>query len=102
MLHAVGRGRGTIKQAARKLRDLDAAYKAGQMHRMHPRTRGYTTAGKGCKATIAGTLHDKNSHLIHAGVGNTQLRCKGNRQSHINEPQRGQTVDFEFEIIYNK
>ncbi len=78
------------------------ARKAREMHRTHPCTRGCAAAGKGWKATVAVTVHDKMSHLIHGGAGDGQLRHMGNRQNCINEPRIGQTADFEFEIVYNK
>lgn len=94
MLHVVGRERGTIKQAAEKL------LKNGRMHQTQPRTRGCAAARKGWKATIVSTIHDKIYHLRNGGVGGGQLRHKDNRQMRINEPRRGRTPDFEFEIIY--
>lgn len=82
-LHVVGKGRGTIKQAAEKLG------KDGQLHQMHPRTKGYATVGREWKATITGTLHDKMYQLRHGGVSGRQLRHKDNRQIRINEPRGG-------------
>lgn len=87
MLHALERGRETIKQATGKLHNSIVVHKASQTQRTHLRTRGCTAMGKGWKATVIVTIHDKMSHLRHRGVGGGKLRHRGNYQDHINEPQ---------------
>lgn len=69
VLHAVERGRRTIKQAAGKLCGLVVVRRANQTHRMHPCTKRYVVAWEGWKTTVVVTVHDKMSHLWHRGAG---------------------------------
>ena len=57
--------------------------------------------------TVANTVHDKMSNLRHQGADDGQLRHRVRtrveriyHQNHINGPQKGGTVEFEFKEAY--
>lgn len=53
--------------------------------------------------TIADTVHDKMSHLIHLGVSDGPLRYRAEwsyHQNHINEPRLEGTIEFKFKDAY--
>jgi len=89
------------------LRDKEVAHRISMSHRSRPTTRGCAVAWVGWEVTIGVTVHDKMSNLRQQGAGGGKLRQEVKtrfgticHQSHINEPNKGGMVEFEFKKAY--
>ena len=107
MLQAVERRRATINEFAGELRGKEVPHRASRSQRSWPHARGCAAVRVGWEVTIGVTVHEKMSNLRQRRPGGMQLRHEVKtrfgticRQSSINVPNMGGTVEFEFKKAY--